>query len=146
LRLGDGRFDIGQRRFAHLADDVAQVRGVRTSAHEFELALPSPASASSGEARQSSRARFRAMRSPSARRLSSFARSSPCELVRCAPYSAAGSAIAGCGRPSVPPSCAPMRSTVATGSSTSTSSGIVGSAMRFTNEVLAPFSSRRRTR
>jgi hypothetical protein len=53
--------------------------------------------------------------------------------------------MAGCGSPTVP-SCVAMRLDRRDRVATSTSSEIVGSAMRLTNEVLAPFSSRRRTR
>ena len=75
----------------------------------------------------------------------SFDKSSPRELLRWAPYSAAGSGMRGWGRPAVP-SVAACWSTTCTGLFTSSSSAMVSSAMRFTNEVLAPFSSRRRTR
>ncbi len=44
------------------------------------------------------------------------------------------------------PSCCASFSTALTGSATSSSSGRVLSAIRLTKEVLAPFSSRRRTR
>ncbi|MNI51172.1 hypothetical protein D3C73_1058810 [compost metagenome] len=57
------------------------------------------------------------------------------------PYNSRGSAIFSCGAPS-----GTMREAASTGSATSDSTGMVSSPIRFTNEVLAPFSSRRRTR
>ncbi|MNG04958.1 hypothetical protein D3C84_881260 [compost metagenome] len=75
----------------------------------------------------------------------SLAMSIPLELARSAPYKSRGSGMRGCGRPK-PPSWVAMRSMVATGSATSSWMEIDWSAMRLTNEVFAPFSSRRRTR
>ena len=57
-----------------------------------------------------------------------------------------GSGIAGCGRPTRAFALAPSPAPSAPGPATSSSSGTFSSAMRLTNEVLAPFSSRRRTR
>ncbi len=81
----------------------------------------------------------------SAASVDSSARSSPREFSRAGAYNARGSAIAGCGAPTVPSRSAIAR-TVRTGSSTSSSSARFGSATRLTNEVFAPFSSSRRTR
>ena len=77
----------------------------------------------------------------SATSVCSSARSIPAELRRAAPYSAPGSGMRGCGAPT---GCS--RSTSATGSSMSASSGTALSAIRLTNDVFAPFSSSRRTR
>ncbi|MNZ83324.1 hypothetical protein D3C78_1020470 [compost metagenome] len=75
----------------------------------------------------------------------SLAMSMPAELARSLPYSSRGSGMRGCGRPMLP-SWVPMRSMLATGSATSSWMEIEWSAIRLTNEVFAPFSSRRRTR
>ncbi|MCY1416340.1 hypothetical protein D9M71_318450 [compost metagenome] len=71
--------------------------------------------------------------------------SMPLELTRASPYRALGCGMRGCGRPRTPSTVA-MASALATGSSTSSLMEMLWSAMRLTKEVLAPFSSRRRTR
>jgi hypothetical protein len=71
----------------------------------------------------------------------SFDRSSPIELTRSAPYRLRGSGIFACGAPS-----GTTFDASSTGSATRSLIATFSSAMRFTNEVFAPFSSRRRTR
>ena len=66
-------------------------------------------------------------------------RLTPDEFLRSAPKRLRGAGMRGCGP-------LPARSTSATGSPTTSSTGSDSSTMRFTKEVLAPFSSRRRTR
>ncbi|MNN46608.1 hypothetical protein D3C81_1609940 [compost metagenome] len=75
----------------------------------------------------------------------SLAMSMPLELARSEPYRSRGSGMRGCGRPK-PPSTVAICSMLATGSATSSWIEIDWSAIRLTNEVFAPFSSRRRTR
>ncbi|MOA21208.1 hypothetical protein D3C78_1416890 [compost metagenome] len=75
----------------------------------------------------------------------SLAMSMPLELARSLPYRSRGSGMRGCGRPK-PPSSVAICSIWFTGSATSSWMEMDWSAIRLTNEVFAPFSSRRRTR
>ncbi|CFE03022.1 Uncharacterised protein [Bordetella pertussis] len=105
---------------------------------------PGSPSPSMGQARQSVAA-LASRAADSEPRRCSLVRSRPAELARAPcctlPYSSRGRGIFSCGAPS-----GTMRDAASTGSATSCSTVMLSSPIRLTKEVLAPFSSRRRTR
>ena len=118
-----------------LADDAVEVCRRAAGA---ALAIPLlPADDRARDKRLARAPRGRRPRGGAARRRP--ARLMPAEFARSAPNRPRGSGMRGCGPQ-------PASSTSATGSPTTSSTGSDSSTMRFTNEVLAPFSSRRRTR